>query len=90
MSHCEIQRIDKPMIHSALWNTYPADVLLSKRKGVVGQSQQNCVVYFTSSRPLSLDDDETSSEFRPKIASMQNFVKLEYETGFFGSTATNS
>jgi hypothetical protein len=29
-----------------------------------------------------LGDDEISSEFRPKIASLQNLVTLEYKTTF--------
>jgi predicted Co/Zn/Cd cation transporter (cation efflux family) len=43
-----------------------------------------------------LGDDEASFEFRPKIASLQNFITLgyeyeyEYETAFSWSTATSS
>jgi hypothetical protein len=43
-----------------------------------------------SSRLSSLADDEAASEFRHKIASLQNLVILEYETAFSWSTATSS
>jgi hypothetical protein len=37
-----------------------------------------------------LGDDEVPSEFRPKIASLQNFVTFEDEKTFSWSTGTNS
>jgi hypothetical protein len=49
MSDCETQRIDKPKIYNGLWNTYHADYLpyrRYRRKGFIGQNQQNCFVYF--------------------------------------------
>jgi hypothetical protein len=48
------------------------------------------IASFTSSRPSSSGDDETFSEFRPKIVSLQNLVTLEYETAFSWSIATYS
>jgi hypothetical protein len=49
MSECELQRIDKPMTFSAFWNAYYAGYLLRRRyrrKGLIGQSQQNCFLHF--------------------------------------------
>jgi hypothetical protein len=48
------------------------------------------IAAFTSSRPSSLGDDENSPEFRPKIASVQNLVILEYEMAFSWSTTPSS
>jgi hypothetical protein len=46
LSDCEMQRIDKTTIYSAFWNAYHAGYLPSRRKGLIGQSQQNCFVHF--------------------------------------------
>jgi hypothetical protein len=35
------------------------------------------LILFTSSMPSSLDDDEAPSEFRPKIASLQNRISSQ-------------
>jgi hypothetical protein len=41
-----MQRIDKPTIYDALWNACPEGYLPYRRKGLIGQSQQNCFVHF--------------------------------------------
>jgi hypothetical protein len=47
-----MQKIENPTIFSsdgAFWNAYPADYLpyrRYRRKGFIGQSQQNCFVHF--------------------------------------------
>jgi hypothetical protein len=44
-----MQRIDKPTIYSAFRNAYLAGYLpyrMYRRKGFIGQSQQNCFVHF--------------------------------------------
>jgi hypothetical protein len=49
MSDCEMQRIDKPTIYNAFWNAYLAGYLpyrMYRRKGPIGQSQQNGFVHF--------------------------------------------
>jgi hypothetical protein len=49
MSDYEMQRIDKTTIYSAFWNAHPAGYLpyrRYRRKGFIGQSQQNCFVHF--------------------------------------------
>jgi hypothetical protein len=49
MSDSEMQRIDQPTIYS-LWSAFlsacPAGYLPYRRKEFIGQSQQNCFVYF--------------------------------------------
>jgi hypothetical protein len=82
-----MQRIEKPSIHSAFWSAYPAGYLpyrKYRRKWFIGQSQQNCLVHFVHFihfiEAIIFGDDETSSEFRPKIASLQNLVTLESST----------
>jgi hypothetical protein len=87
---CEMQRIDKPRRCSMRWNAYPAGYPPCRRKGSMDNASR--ITSFTSSRlsSLSLGDDEASAEFRPKIASLQNCVTLEYETAFSCSTVTSS
>jgi hypothetical protein len=66
-----MQRIDKPTIYdlyNAFWNRYPASHLPDRRHRAAS---------FASSRPSWLGDDEASSEFRPKIATVQNLVTLD-------------
>jgi hypothetical protein len=78
-----MQRIDKPTIYSVFWNAYPAGYLLSAICRTEGTEEKDSsekasrIASFTSSRPSSPKDDEASSEFRPKIASVQNIVTLE-------------
>jgi hypothetical protein len=62
----------------------------TEEKGSLDKASR--IASFTSLRSSSLGDDEASSEFRPKIASLQKLVRLRYdsETAFSWSTATNS
>jgi hypothetical protein len=76
----DIQRIPKRTICCAFWNIYPAGYLASKRKS--SSDKAGIITSFTSSRPLSLGDDEASSEFTLKMTSVQNLVTLEYEVAF--------
>jgi hypothetical protein len=75
MSDCEMQRINKPTIYNAFWTTYYAGYLPSRRKDSLDKVSK--IASFTSSRLSSLGNDETSSEFKPKIVSLQNHVTLE-------------
>jgi hypothetical protein len=90
MSDCERQRIDKPTIYRAFWNAYHAGYLpnrMYRRKGFIGQSQQNYFVRFIET--IILGDDEAYSDFRPNIASLQNLVAFKYERAFSWSTTTS-
>jgi hypothetical protein len=85
-----MQRIDKPTIYRLYSVLERISCGLSavqkvEKKGFIGQSQQNCFVHV-------IHFIEPSSEFRPnrpKIASLQNLIILEYETAFSWSTATS-
>jgi hypothetical protein len=83
-----MQRIDKLTIYSAFWNTCPATV--SGPEANSSSDKTNKIALFTSSKPSSLGDDEISSEFMHKIASLHNFVAFEYEVIFSWSNATSS
>jgi hypothetical protein len=77
MFDSKIQRIDKPIY--SLCSFFGMHILrpICRTEGTEekGSSDKaNRIGSFTSSRPSSLDDDEISSEFRPKIASLQNII----------------
>jgi hypothetical protein len=58
MSDCEMQRIDKPTIYSAFWNSYPAGDLPGESTEEKGSSDKaSRIASLTSSRLSSLGDD---------------------------------
>jgi hypothetical protein len=89
-----MQRIDKATIYELFGTHILRAICCTERTEEKDSSDKaSRIASFSSSRPSSLGDDETSSEFRanrPKIASLQNLVTLEYEAAFSWSTATRS
>jgi hypothetical protein len=90
ISDCEMQRIDKPAICSAFGRHIRRFVCSTEEKSSLDNASK--IASFTSSKPSFVEDDEASSEFRPKMASLQSFVILEYEyeMAFSWDSATSS
>jgi hypothetical protein len=88
MLYCEMQRIDKPPIYKTFGIHIPRAIYRAKEKS--SSDKVSRIVSFPSTRLSSWGDDEDSSEFRLKIASLHSPVTSKYEMVFSWTTATNS
>jgi hypothetical protein len=75
ISNCEMQIIDKSTILNVFWHAYPAGYLRTEEKS--SSDKDSRIASFTSLKLSDFGNDKASSEFKSKIASLQNFIVLE-------------